>query len=244
MLIKLIIGLFDGDSFRRIRVANDGKKRDKLTAVWFELLELAGRGNSGGVLTDKRGTPLATAEDIAPLIYRKAKEVSACLEFFEAEGMVTHDGEQYAITNWSVYQNTAELDTLREKNRQRQREYRARQREAKTAEVQKTSYGKHGNVMMTEEEVAGLVAEHGQTTVDKAIDYLDAYIAEKGYKSQNHAVALSRWVIGAVKKAEQDQKPTTKRTTGIQQPSGTFSAAEWEGIRQMQEYMQRSAGNG
>ena len=42
--IRLKVGMFDGNSFKKIKRAKIGgvSYRDKLTAVWFELLDLAG----------------------------------------------------------------------------------------------------------------------------------------------------------------------------------------------------------
>ena len=41
--IKMKVGMFDGESFKRIKKAKIGglEFRDKLTAVWFELMDLA-----------------------------------------------------------------------------------------------------------------------------------------------------------------------------------------------------------
>ena len=39
--IKLKVGMFDGESFKKIKKAKIGGEsfRDKLTAVWFELMD-------------------------------------------------------------------------------------------------------------------------------------------------------------------------------------------------------------
>ena len=49
--IKLKVGMFDGTSFKKIKRAKiDGVAdfRDKLTAVWFELLDLGAKVNNEG----------------------------------------------------------------------------------------------------------------------------------------------------------------------------------------------------
>ena len=63
----------------------------------------------------------------------------------------------------------------------------------------KESYGELGNVKLTVQEREKLIAEYGLETTEKAIDFLDGYIADKGYKSKSNYQAIRRWVIDAVK---------------------------------------------
>lgn len=255
MWIKLKVGMFDGDSFRRIRAAQNGSKafRDKLTAVWFELLDLAGRGNCGGVFVNSRGEPYSSISDIAAMIDRKPKELAACMEFFIADGMITEEKEVFSLTHWSDYQNAAELDRLREQNRIRQANYRARKRDEQPPEViptpkpkkksektEKHKRGKYNHVLLTDEEAEKLAEDFGKETAEKAIEYLDAYIEEKGYKAQSHNLSIRRWVLDAVKKQDakaQPQQQTTGRYKSAPQPSGSFSESEMNAIREMQAYM-------
>lgn len=256
MWIKLKVGMFDGDSFKRIRAARNGSKdfRDKLTAVWFELLDLAGRGNCGGVLVNSHGEPFNTVDDIAAMIGRKPKELAACMEFFIADGMVTVENEVFSLTHWNDYQNTAELDRLREQNRIRQANYRARKRDdeqppeiiptpkpkKKSEKPEKHKRGKYNHVLLTDEEADKLTEDFGKEMAEKAIAYLDAYIEEKGYKAQSHNLSIRRWVLDAVKKQEakaQPQQPATSRYKSAPQPSGAFSESEMNAIREMQAYL-------
>ena len=74
----------------------------------------------------------------------------------------------------------------------------------------KHKYGDFHNVLLTQEEYTKLEAEFGNLYTLKAIDFLDAYIEEKGYKSKSHNLAIRRWVMDAVK--ENESKP--KRYAG------------------------------
>lgn len=67
------------------------------------------------------------------------------------------------------------------------------------------AFGEYGNVRMSASEYDKLVADFGQFETDEAVKYLDEYIAEKGYKSKSHYLAIRRWVFNAVK--ERKQKP-------------------------------------
>ena len=59
--------------------------------------------------------------------------------------------------------------------------------------------GEYGNVLLTEEQEEKLIDEYGEIVAVKAIEFLDEYIEEKGYKAKNHYLTIRRWVIDAVK---------------------------------------------
>lgn len=130
--IKLTVGMFDGDSFKRIKRAKIGgeRYRDKLTAIWFELLELAGRCNQGGRFINARGVPYKTISDIAAQIDREDDELELCMQFFVADGMVEIVDDIYGLANWDEYQNETALNVIREQNRERKRKQRERQKQA------------------------------------------------------------------------------------------------------------------
>lgn len=66
----------------------------------------------------------------------------------------------------------------------------------------KKKYGEFQKVTLTDEEYAKLINEYGEDTTHKAIEFLDSYIAEKGYKSKSNYLAIRRWVIDAVSKRQ------------------------------------------
>lgn len=70
-------------------------------------------------------------------------------------------------------------------------------------EEQKKSYGESGNVKLTEKQYNKLVEDYGEEETKKAIEYLDGYIADRKYKSEDNNRALRRWVFDAVKEQEQ-----------------------------------------
>lgn len=72
----------------------------------------------------------------------------------------------------------------------------------------KHKHGEYKKVLLTDSEYDRLVTDYGQEQTEKAITFLDAYIAEKGYKSKSHNLALRRWVFNAVKEHEQKQRRT------------------------------------
>ena len=68
----------------------------------------------------------------------------------------------------------------------------------------KKKYGEFQKVTLTDEEYTKLINEYGEETTHKAIEFLDSYITEKGYKSKSNYLAIRRWVIDAVSKRQRN----------------------------------------
>jgi predicted phage replisome organizer len=128
--IKLNVGMFDGNSFKRIKKAKIGGEsfRDKLTAVWFELMDFAGKCNAGGLLIESQEIPFASIEDIATLIDREPEELELCMQFYINNRMITVIDDVYMLSNWSKYQNEDGLEKIREQTRKRVAKHRENQK--------------------------------------------------------------------------------------------------------------------
>ena len=124
--IRLIVGMFDGNSFKKIKRARIGGVpfRDKLTAVWFELLDLAGKSNANGYLIDNNEIPYRTFEDIATMLDREEKEIELCMQFFINERMIEIIDDVYCLSNFTKFQNQEGLEKIREQNRKRVAKHR------------------------------------------------------------------------------------------------------------------------
>lgn len=132
--IKLMVGMFDGNSFKKIKRAKIGgvSYRDKLTSVWFELLDLAGKSNANGCLIDNNEIPYRSFEDIAIMLDRDEKEIELCMQYFINEKMVEIIDDVYCLTNFMRYQNQEGLQKIREQTRKRVSEYRKRKQLAQS----------------------------------------------------------------------------------------------------------------
>ena len=121
-----MVGMFDGNSFKKIKRARIGGVpfRDKLTAVWFELLDLAGKSNANGYLIDNNEIPYRTFEDIATMLDREEKEIELCMQFFINERMVEIIDDVYCLSNFTKFQNQEGLEKIREQNRKRVAKHR------------------------------------------------------------------------------------------------------------------------
>lgn len=129
--IRLKVGMFDGNSFKKIKRAKIGGVafRDKLTAVWFELLDLAGKSNANGYLVDNNEIPYRTFEDIAIMLDREEKEIELCMQFFINEKMVEIVDDIFCLTNFMQYQNQDGLERIREQKRISQAKWRERKKQ-------------------------------------------------------------------------------------------------------------------
>lgn len=126
--IKIKVGMFDGESFKKIKRAKIGgeRYRDKLTAVWFELMDFAGKCNHGGAFINAREIPYYQLDDIATMIDRETDELELCMSFYINEGMVEIVNDVYQLSNWLQYQNEAGLEKIREQKRISQAKWRAK----------------------------------------------------------------------------------------------------------------------
>ena len=121
-----MVGMFDGNSFKKIKRAKIGGVpfRDKLTSVWFELLDLAGKSNANGCLIDNNEIPYRTFEDIATMLDREEKEIELCMQFFINERMIEIIDDVYCLSNFTKFQNQEGLAKIREQNRKRVAKHR------------------------------------------------------------------------------------------------------------------------
>ena len=126
--VKLKVGMFDGESFKKIKRAKIGGQnfRDKLTAVWFELLDFAGKCNHGGAFINDHEIPFTNIDDISAMIDREPEELQLCMTYYINQGMIEIIDDIFQLSNWTKYQNEDKLSLIREQNRIRQANYRAR----------------------------------------------------------------------------------------------------------------------
>ena len=144
--VKLKVGMFDGESFKKIKRAKIGGQnfRDKLTAVWFELLDFAGKCNHGGAFINDHEIPFTNIDDISAMIDREPEELQLCMTYYINQGMIEIIDDVYQLSNWTKYQNEDKLSQIREQNRIRQANYRARK--ALKPPVPELPEGDAGNV--------------------------------------------------------------------------------------------------
>lgn len=190
--IKLKVGMFDGNSFKKIKRAKIGgvPYRDKLTSIWFELLDLAGKSNANGCLIDNNEIPYRSFEDIATMLDREEEEIELCMQFFINERMIEIIDDIYCLTNFVRFQNKDGLDKIREQTRKRV---------AKCREKKLLSQGSvTSNVTVTQ---SNAIEEDEEEDEEKEIHsfnhsiaceeeaYIEKKIAEAGFDDEEEAEA-------------------------------------------------------
>ena len=197
--IKLIVGMFDGMSFKKIKRAKIGGEsfRDKLTAVWFELMDFAGKCNHNGAFIDSREIPFVELSDIAMMIDRETEELELCMNFFLNEGMISIVDDVYMLSTWSEYQNTDGLDKIREQNRLRQAKYKQKQKLLKGGNVTDNVIVTEGNGTDIEEEIEGEKEEDKKnkkkTKKEEALELLNSLLPEF-YISNDVKAKMTEWI--------------------------------------------------
>jgi predicted phage replisome organizer len=129
--IKLCTDVFDDE---KIMLIESMPEADSIIVIWFKLLCFAGKQNNGGVfmLNDRM---LYNDEMLAAIFRRPINLVRLALTTFENFGMVEIINNAYTIPNWEKHQNVDKMDEIREYNRLKQQESRARRRLLKQSNV-------------------------------------------------------------------------------------------------------------
>lgn len=157
--------------------------------------------------------------------------VRTAIKAFTELGMMEmlDDGTLFMLETQKMVGSSCQDEHTRESTRLRVQAYRERQKQAQINEKRysnvtcngekeidtdkeiekkitpvKKKYGEFQKVTLTNEEYSKLINEYGEETTHKAIEYLDSYITEKGYKSKSNYLAIRRWVIDAVSKRQRN----------------------------------------
>ncbi len=180
--IKMKVGMFDGISFKRIKRAKITGKlgRDKLTAIWFELMDFAGKRNENGRMSD--------IDDLSIMIDRDVKELKPCLDYFISEEMIEISSNGiYSIVNWSTYQNTEEMNKIKEQNRIRKQ--RQRDKTKNTTDMsQEIQRDCHDNVTVMSRDCHGTEEEREkEREEEKEIEYsfIHSFSCDENKKRDN-----------------------------------------------------------
>ena len=222
--IKLNVGMFDGNSFKRIKKAKIGGEsfRDKLTAVWFELMDFAGKCNAGGQLIETPEIPFSNIEDIAIMIDREPDELNLCMQYYISNRMITVIDDVYMLTNWAKYQNEDGLERIREQNRLRQAKFKRQKKllaqgnvtdnvtvtQGNATDIDKEiekeedknkskrdirhKHGEYNNVLLTDSDYEKLKDEFPRD-YEERIERLSSYIASTGKSYKNHLATIRNW---------------------------------------------------
>jgi predicted phage replisome organizer len=122
--IKLTTDMFDHRKIKHLRKLPDG---NSIVLIWVMLLTMAGRCNAGGMIFLTENIPY-TPKMLADELDFEENTVKLALEALERFNMIVADNGFFAIAGWEEYQNIEGMDKIREQNRIRQANYKAKQK--------------------------------------------------------------------------------------------------------------------
>lgn len=213
--IKIVTNIFDDEKVRYIESLPNG---DETIVIWFRILCLAGKSNSGGLLmmTDRIAY---TDEMLASIFQRDIKSIQLALNIFENLEMIERIDNKIYLTNWEKHQS---LDAL-EKKKIYDKEYQKKKRneklianksydnrttivenriteleleedidkELKNKDIKpkKHVYGEFKNVKLTDDEYKKLEEKGLLNDIEK----LSSYIESKGVRYKSHYATILVW---------------------------------------------------
>lgn len=170
----------------------------RATLLFLENVGLLEKKNETEYLLTEVPFIIGSETDKAALMRRKREKDKAALTL---EGGNNVTAKLPAVTNCYT-----------EKEREKEKEKELEKSESKPR-AQKHKYGEFQKVLLTDEELDKLKNEYGEAITEKAVAFLDEYIAEKAYKSKSHYLAIRRWVIDAINERESKaHKPAQRQS--------------------------------
>ena len=122
--IKITTNMFDNRKIRHLRRLPDG---NNIVLIWVMLLTMAGRCNANGMIFLTENIPY-TPKMLADELDFEENTVKLALTALEQLNMVVMDQGFFSIAGWEEYQNIEGMDKIREQNRIRQANYKAKQK--------------------------------------------------------------------------------------------------------------------
>lgn len=120
--VKILVDFFDDEKIKLIDGL--GESRDAILVIWFKLLAVAGKSNSGGLLILDQRIPY-TDEMLATIFNRPLNTVRVALKTLESLGMIAFTEERIIqIEDWDKFQSLDSGDRQRELTRERVERHR------------------------------------------------------------------------------------------------------------------------
>lgn len=129
--IKLSTGLPDNRKIKQIRTLPDG---DTIALMWIFFMCLAGNSNDDGFVFFTKEIPY-TDEMLAEEFKMDINTIRLGLATFEKFGMIEIVDDFICLSAWEKWQSTDKLSELKEYNRIKKRESRARKKKEMSKEI-------------------------------------------------------------------------------------------------------------
>lgn len=226
--IKIATDIFENDKFDAIEALPDGLM---IELVWLKLLCLAGKCNCGGMLVIADEIPY-TDEMLAKRFHMEIGVIQRAIEQFEKLDMIEVIDSAYMVSNWSRYQSTDRLDSIREKDRERKRQKRLE--EKVHGNSTDTSDGNalisiSNNSLSINEEDRGVGEEETKDSYSESvIDIMDYFNSICGTKFRASTASTQKHIVARLK--EGFTVDDFKRVIDNK-------AADWKDNPKMQKYL-------
>ena len=122
--IKITTDMFDNRKIRHLRRLPEG---NNIVLIWVMLLTMAGRCNSNGMIFLTENIPY-TPKMLADELDFEENTVKLALTVLEQLDMVVMNQGFFSIAGWNEHQNVEGLEKIREQNRIRQANFKAKQK--------------------------------------------------------------------------------------------------------------------
>jgi predicted phage replisome organizer len=123
--VKLTTDMFDNRKIKHLRRLPEG---NNIVLIWVMLLTMAGRCNSGGLIFLTENIPY-TPKMLADELDFEESTVILAMKSLEQLNMIVTDGGFFSIAGWDEYQNIEGMDKIREQNRIRQANFKAKRKQ-------------------------------------------------------------------------------------------------------------------
>jgi hypothetical protein len=185
--------------------------------VWAYLLLNANHKDAkaefkGGIITLRSGQMIRGRKMIAEKTMVQESKVERILNVFIKEKMIeqqtSNKNRLITVLKWSSYQKgeqpfeqqvnndrTTSEQQVNTNNNDKNESIKELVGSITDDDNKKLKFGSFKNVLLTAEEYRRLIRE--VEGIDFMIEWFSRYIAEKGYKSKSHNLAIRRWVIRA-----------------------------------------------
>lgn len=182
--LKLYSDFFTSKRIKKLRKLAGG---DTYTIIYLKM-QLLALGTNGYIAYD--GIEKNLAAELALDIDEKEDDVQIVINFLLQYRLMEQIDECTYLLPFVVECTGSETGKA----------IRLREARKKVKQISKSfqKYGTYSNVLLTENEKEKLEQEYGKEQAERAIEYLDSYIEEKGYKSKSHYLSIKRWVLEAV----------------------------------------------
>jgi predicted phage replisome organizer len=122
--IKVATDTFEDEKIDVIEGMPDG---EKFVLIWFKIILLAGRSNSGGYLLLQEDIPF-TPKMLARRFKQELSVVNKALKTFEKYKMIERTEEGIYVTNFNKHQDLDKMNQKRVQDRERKQKQRAKEK--------------------------------------------------------------------------------------------------------------------